>query len=121
MTQKNIPFNFVFDYLVPLEVTVRPMFGMWALYLNTKIVLILRHRKDFPEANGVWIATNQEDHKSLKTDLPSLCSISNYSNTIRETEWQMLPLDSDDFEVSVRKVCELIKHNDRRIGRIPIP
>jgi hypothetical protein len=121
MSRKDIPFDFVFDYLVPLEPIVKPMFGLWAIYVNEKIVLILRQRKDLPETNGVWIATNLEHHKSLKSDLPSLCSISTYSNGIKETEWQVLPADADDFEVSVRKVCELIKHNDYRIGRIPKP
>jgi len=97
------------------------MFGLWAIYVTKQIMLILRQRQDFPETNGVWIATNQEHHKSLKSDLPSLCSISIYLGGIRETEWQVLPFDADDFESSVRKVCELIKHGDHRIGRIPIP
>ena len=97
------------------------MFGLWAIYVNEKIMLILRQRQDFTDTNGVWIATYQEHHKSLKIDLPSLCSISTYSEGIKETEWQVLPVEADDFEASVRKVCELIKHNDHRIGRIPIP
>jgi len=119
MTRKNIPFDFVFDYLLPLEVTVKQMFGLWAIYLDKKIMLILRQRKNNPGTNGVWIATTREHHKSLKTNLPSLCSISTYSEGIMETEWQLLPVDADDFEASVRKVCELIKHGDLRIGRTP--
>ena len=95
------------------------MFGLWAIYVNKKIVLILRQRQDFTDTNGVWVATNREHHKSLKSDLPSLRSISTYSDGIRETEWQVLPVDTNDFEASVRKVCELIKHSDHRIGRIP--
>ncbi|HYV95392.1 MAG TPA: hypothetical protein VE978_26700 [Chitinophagales bacterium] len=118
MTRKNIPFDFVFDYLMPLDVTVKPMFGLWAIYMNEKIMLILRQRNDHPETNGVWIATNREHHKSLRSDLPSLHSISAYSKDTVETEWQMIPVDKDDFEASVRKVCELIKHGDHRIGRI---
>jgi hypothetical protein len=121
MTHKNIPFNFVFDYLMPLEVTVKPMFGLWAIYVKDKIVSILRQRKDFIDTNGVWIATNAEHHKSLKHDLPSLSSISTYAKSIKETEWQVLPVDADDFEASVIKVCELINQNDYPIGRIPKP
>lgn len=97
------------------------MFGLWAIYVDEKIMLILRERMDHPDTNGVWIATNQEHHKSLKTDLPSLRSISTYSDRMVETEWQVLPVDADDFEASVRKVCELIKQKDHRIGRIPKP
>jgi hypothetical protein len=119
MTKKNIPFDFVFDYLVPVEVTVKPMFGLFALYVGEKIVLILRQRTKHPEINGVWIATNKEHHKSLKKDFPSIRSISNNYDDAIETEWQLLPVDKDDFENSVIKACEFIKHNDPRIGRIP--
>lgn len=121
MTKKTIPFEFVFDYLLPLDVTIKQMFGLFALYINEKIILILRQRKEFPDTNGVWIATNKEYHKSLKNDIPSLRSISTYSDGATETEWQLIPVDIDDFEYSVIKVCELIKHGDPRIGRIPIP
>jgi hypothetical protein len=121
MTRKNIPFDFVLDYLIPLDVTVKPMFGLWAIYVKKNIVLILKQRKDHPDSNGVWVATNHVHHQSLKNDLPSLCSIPTYYDGIRETEWQMLLVDADDFEASVRKVCELIKHKDHRIGKIPKP
>lgn len=94
------------------------MFGMFALYIGEKIVLILRQRTKYPEINGVWIATKEEHHKSLKKDFPSLQSISSYSDNNIETEWQLLALNSDDFENSVIKVCEFIKHNDPRIGKL---
>jgi hypothetical protein len=67
----------------------------------------------------VWVATSTEHHKSLKKELPSLCSIPIYSDKIKESEWRLLPDNADDFESSVIKVCDLIKHSDQRIGRIP--
>ena len=97
------------------------MFGLYAIYIDEKIVLVLRDRKDQPETNGVWVATNKEHHKSLKDELPSLRSFSIYSKAVKETGWQMLPVDSDDFETSVIKLCELIKRGDQRIGRVPKP
>jgi hypothetical protein len=121
MTSKNIPFDFVFDYLLPIEVTVKPMFGMYAIYVDEKIVLMLRQKANNPETNGVWIATTEEHHKSLKKDVPSLCSISSYVIGIKETEWQLLPEDADDFENLVIKACEFIKQCDHRIGRLPKP
>lgn len=121
MTKKNIPFEFVFDHLTTLGVTVKPMFGLFALYVNEKLMLVLRERRDYPDTNGVWVATNREHHKSLKKDLPSLRPFSIYSKPVKQTEWQLLPVDSDDFESSVIKVCELIKRGDSRIGRIPKP
>jgi len=119
--QKNIPFDFVMDYLFPLEVKVKPMFGVFALYIGEKLVLMLRQRTRHPEINGVWIATSQEYHKSLRKAFPSLRSIAASSNGIAETEWQLFPVDTDDFEKSVIRACELIKQNDPRIGRIPKP
>lgn len=119
MMSKNIPFSFVFDYLATIDITVKPMFGMFGVYVDEKILLILRQRKDHPDTNGVWIATQTEHHKSLKKELPSMCSISTYSDGIQETEWQVLPATSDDFEPSVIKVCNMITRGDPRIGRIP--
>lgn len=119
MPKKNIPFDFVLDDLMPLDVTLKPMFGMWAIYAGEKIMLILRQREDQPEKNGVWVATSEEHHKSLKNALPSLRSIFTYEGSDKDTEWQLLPVEADDFEASVGKVCELIKNGDRRIGRIP--
>ncbi len=116
---KNIPFDFVFDYLTPPKVIVKPMFGLWAIYVGDKIVLMLRQKKDFGDTNGVWIATSEEYHESLKKNFPSLCSISNYLKGKTETEWQLLSENADDFESSVIKVCEFIKLGDHRIGRIP--
>jgi hypothetical protein len=120
-TGSHIPFEFVLDHLAPLEVTVKPMFGLYAIYVHEKIMLVLRDRKDHADTNGVWVATNSEYHKSLKTELPSLRSFSIYAKAIKETEWQLLPVDSDDFEACVIKVCELIKRGDPRIGRMPKP
>ena len=121
MTPANIPFDFVFDYLQPLDVTVKPMFGMFAIYAGERIMFILCQRKNSRNINGVWIATNHQHHKSLKKDLPSLCSISSYKNDAFETGWQMIPVHAKDFETSVIKVCEFIVHGDPRIGKTPTP
>jgi hypothetical protein len=116
---KKIPFDFVFDYLGSLPMTVKPMFGMFALYVNEKIMLVLRQRKNRLDTNGVWVATQPQHHASLRKALPSLSSISTYSDGVAETEWQLLPVDAVDFEASVIKVCGLISRGDPRIGRIP--
>lgn len=106
---------------MPLHPHVKPMFGCHAVYIREKIVLVLRNRSDHEEANGVWIATKKEHHVSLKKNFPSMHSIMLLSEGKGETEWQMLPLDADDFESSAMKACELILRGDERIGRIPKP
>jgi len=117
----NIPFFFVLDQLLPLKPRVNPMFGCQAVYVANKIVFILRDRKTHPEVNGVWIATAHEHHKSLKKEMPSLCSVSVLNNGKGETGWQMLQVDADDFESSVMHACELVLHGDPRIGKVPKP
>ena len=121
MNRNTIPFAFVVDELFSLRPIVKPFFGMFSVYIDTKIVLILRQRKQHPEANGVWIATTAEHHATLRKDLPSLCSIPIYTDGTVETGWQMLPEAADDFEQSAIKVCELILNEDERIGKIPKP
>ncbi len=112
-----LPFKFVLDYLYPKEPAIKPMFGCYALYLDRKIVLVLRKRKIHPEANGVWLATSREHHDSLKRMFPSMRSIGMLGEP--PTNWQVLPESSSDFESSVIKACELIVKGDPRIGRIP--
>ncbi len=104
-----------------LEPRINPMFGSYAVYAGEKIVFILRDRKTHPEVNGVWIATGHEHHKSLKKDLPSICSVSVLNNGNGETGWQMLPAEDEDFESLVIKACEMVLHGDPRIGKIPKP
>ncbi|MGP8215952.1 MAG: hypothetical protein ACLQQ4_10345 [Bacteroidia bacterium] len=119
---KNIPFYFVVDYLVPAEPRVRPFFGCYSVYIGDKIIFVLRDKKTYPECNGVWIATSHEHHKSLKKELPSMCSVTVLNDGAgRDTGWQMLRADDDNFEPLVIKACELILHGDPRIGKIPKP
>lgn len=117
--KKPIPFNFVFDYLYPLEITIKSMFGVTVLYIGDKIIMGLRDRPNHTESNGIWIATSKIHHDSLRKDLPSLTSIAVLGS--EETGWQLLSPADDAFEEQAIKACELIKNNDPRIGKIPKP
>jgi hypothetical protein len=79
--------------------------------------LILRQRKDHILDNGVWLATTPEHHASLKKIFPSMRSITYLGGG--ETNWQVLPLEADDFEESVATACDLILQFDPRIGKVP--
>lgn len=118
MKPKSIPYSFVFDHLIPLEIIVKPMFGMKAIYIEEKILLILKKSEKSPESNGVWVATHKEYHESLKTEL-SLQTISSATKNKETMEWQLIRESDDHFEEMVIKVCELIKQKDVRIGRVP--
>lgn len=118
MTTKTIPFNFVLDYLYPLPVAIKPMFGATAIYIYDKIVLALRERPKKPDSNGIWIATSKEHHNSLRKELPSITSIPVLGHN---TGWRLRSPAHDDFEELAIKLCELIKANHQRIGKIPNP
>jgi len=81
---------------------------------------MLRHKKDKPEMNGVWVATSETHHATLKAEFPSLTSISAYSDDTVQSGWQVLPETADDFEQSLIHICELIRRGDPRIGKIPV-
>ncbi len=114
--KKSIPFEFVLDELSSLGPWTRPMFGCTAVYVEEKIVFILRDKKSDAD-NGVWVATTKEHHASLKRELPSLRSITVLGAGV--TGWQILPVDGDDFEDSVLRACEMVREGDPRIGKIP--
>lgn len=111
----SIPFDFVLEQLYSLNVEIRPMFGCFGVYARNKIVLILRKRETSTADNGVWLATSKEHHASLKKLFPSMRSINVLGE--KETNWQNLPADANDFEEMVIQACDMIVHGDKRIGR----
>ncbi|MCX6311597.1 MAG: hypothetical protein NT084_08150 [Bacteroidetes bacterium] len=116
---RKVPFPFVTDLLSPLNIVIKPMFGCHAIYLREKIMIILRQRDDHEDANGIWMATSTEHHASLKKEFPSMHSVFLLSDGKKETEWQMIPVEADDFESSAIRICEMILKGDARVGKIP--
>jgi hypothetical protein len=115
---KKLPFDFVLAELEELGPVTRPMFGCHAVYVDEKIVFILRDKGDPRDDDGVWVATTLEHHVALRRDLPSLRSITVLAGG-GVTGWQVLPVESADFEESVLLACELVKRRDVRIGKVP--
>ena len=115
--RKSVPHEFVLDALAAREPMTRPMFGCLAVYIEDKIVLILRDRQDWPRDNGVWLATTAEHHGSLHRDFPSMRSIELFGQ--ETTHWQVLPADAPDFEAAALRACALIRAGDARIGKVP--
>jgi hypothetical protein len=93
------------------------MFGCTAIYVGEKIVLILRQKPSYERDNGVWLATTEEHHASLREEFPNMRSIGLLGKEI--TGWQVLPMDAPDFEESALRACELVIAGDPRIGKIP--
>lgn len=115
--KRAIPFDFVLDELDSRLPYTKPMFGAYGVYVENKIIFILRDRPSYPEDNGIWLATESQHHLSLSKEFPSMRSIKIFGPG--PTSWQVLPLDSDDFEESAFRACQMVLKNDVRIGKVP--
>ena len=93
------------------------MFGCIAVYIEDKIVLVLRDKPGHTEDNGVWLATTETHHASLRAEFPNMRSIQLLGKKV--TGWQVLPAGSLDFEETALRACELIIAGDPRIGKAP--
>jgi hypothetical protein len=117
--RKAVPHEFVLDALAELSPRTNHMFGCLAVYVGEKIVLVLRDKRQPDADNGVWLATTQEHHESLRREFPSMRSIAVFGTEV--TGWQVLPVDAPDFEEAALHACELIAARDPRIGKVPKP
>lgn len=115
--EKAAPHEFVLDEIAPLAPITRPMFGCLAVYVEDRIVLILRDKAKSPADNGVWLATATEHHESLRREFPRMRSIRVFGKV--PTQWQVLPADDPEFEAAAIRACKLILARDPRIGKIP--
>jgi hypothetical protein len=115
--RKRIPHEFVLEALAPLSPRTNPMFGCLAIYVGEKIVLILRDKPEPSPDNGVWLATTNEHHESLRREFPHMRSIGVLGKAI--TGWQVLPAAAPDFEEAALRACELVIARDPRIGKVP--
>ena len=115
--RKTIPHEFVLEAIAALSPHTRSMFGCLAVYVGARIVLILRDRRDSIADNGVWLATTEEHHASLRRDFPNMRSIQVFWKPV--TGWQVLPAGAPDFEEAALLACDLILARDPRIGKVP--
>src|SRR5579863_1666548 len=115
--RKTIPHEFVLDAMAALSPRTHPMFGCLAIYVEDKIVLILRDKAGETTDNGVWLATTQEHHQSLRREFPNMRSIRVLGKKV--TGWQVLPADAPDFEQAAQHACDLVLTGDPRIGKVP--
>ncbi len=117
--RKAAPFEFVLDAIARLSPRTRPMFGCLAVYVGERIVLILRDKRDGSGDDGVWLATTEQHHESLRREFPHMRSIRLLGKDV--TGWQVLPVDAPDFEEAALHACELVLAGDGRIGKVPKP
>ncbi|MEL6926842.1 MAG: hypothetical protein AAFO94_22570 [Bacteroidota bacterium] len=112
-----MPYDFILDYLYPLPVRTKKMFGNTSIYIGDKIYLATRKSDKNPLDNGIWIGTALEHHDSLKAQFPSIGHLRIY----KIKKWLLLPADAEDFEEVAISLCDLIKQEDPRLGVVPAP
>jgi hypothetical protein len=115
--RKRIPYEFVLDAIASLSPRTHAMFGCHAVYVRNKIVFILREKETETPDNGLWLATTDEHHESLRREFPAMRSIQVFGGGT--TGWQVLPAGEDGFEEAAMRACELVLAGDPRIGKIP--
>ena len=115
--RKPVPHEFVLDAIAPLSPMTRPMFGCLAIYVQDKIVLILRDKREQTADNGVWLATTEEHHQSLRREFSNMRSIRVLRKKV--TAWDVLPTDAQDFEEAAQHACDLVLAGGPRIGKVP--
>ena len=105
------------------RILVRPMFGSHAVYLDEKIVFILRKKSD-PRTirdDGMWVASLPEHSESLRREFPELRPIELFKDRGQKgfTGWLNLPDTEERFEENALAICGLVIAEDPRIGKVP--
>ncbi len=98
------------------------MFSGHAVYVDDRIVFMLRDSDKGVEDNGLWLVFGEDfdavrDTPRLLDEFPSLRRIKLLGGKIQH--WMLLPADSPDFESEALHACDLALAHDRRLGRIP--
>src|SRR5215472_16997425 len=73
---KPIPHEFVLDALAPISPWTRPMFGCLAVYVDEKIVLILRDKQRAPRTMVCGLPQPQSTTKACCANSPSCARLS---------------------------------------------
>jgi hypothetical protein len=111
---RELPFEFVLEALAPLEPRTRPMFGCTAVYLDERIVFVLR--KKGSEDDGVWLAYESEREADVLALFPALARISLFPDS---HGWRKLSPGQPTFEEDVLRACTLLRAGDLRLGKVP--
>ncbi len=125
--KKELPFSFVLEELldsgIASQVRTRAMFGSHAVYVEERIVFILRQRQHAKTIrdNGVWVATAPAHTASVRRQYPALREIELFAARGKSgfAGWLNLPASDEAFEETALDLCRLVIHGDPRVGKIP--
>lgn len=117
----KIPYVFILDYLIGIDITIKPMFGCHGIYANGKQLCLflmnrerpLIRREGKPMQKGVYIATT-DDHTG---DLTPMFAKAEFEILKDKKIWIFVSETLGEFEEYVIRACEMINAGDTRIGR----
>src|SRR2546425_10759966 len=112
----QVPFPFVLEELVSIRPTIKRMFGFTYVYLDEKLLFLLRDSVKQSGSNGLWLYTTAEHIDSLSKEFPQLPRRQLWRSG--KNAWVVLASRLEDFEEYAFRACELILKGDRRIGRV---
>ncbi len=113
------PFAFVLEALHPLPVRVQPFFGGHMVYLMTaageRMLFLLYDRPRWPEARGVWLASEPEQVAALEARYP-VRPVPIDEFTLKG--WRMIGPEADAFEAVVLEWAQRAHAGDPTLGRM---
>jgi hypothetical protein len=111
---RAVPFDFVLEHISALHPVTRPMFGCTAVYLDERIVFVLRQKGG--EDDGVWVAYERDAEAQVRALLPTLEPIVILGST---RGWRKLSAASASFEADVLRACALLRAGETCLGKLP--
>ena len=103
--------------LSPDRIRVKPMFGCHAVYVDDRIVFILRRRGSADD--GVWVALSDPAHAaSVVKDYPAMRMIEMFRQRAFN-DWFNLPESAASFEEVALELCQRVQKKDARFGKFP--
>jgi len=112
------PFPFVLEELSAIRPTIKHWFGFTSVYLDEKLLCLLRDSAKQPNSNGIWLYTTTEHVESLAGEFPELPKRQLWRSRSGNKAWVVLASRLEGFEEYAFRACELILRGDRRIGRV---
>jgi hypothetical protein len=117
----KIPYVFILEHLVGIELVIKPMFGCHAVYVGGKLCLFLLQRdkpilprQNNPEdQNGIYVATTAAHVESLEKIFPE----ADFQRLKAGKVWMFINERSEELESYATEACRMISRLDPRIGR----
>lgn len=116
-SSRALPQAFVLEALESLDPRTRPMFGCLSVYVDDRIVFILREKGGGDPDDGVWVGFEPQHEAEVRAAFPRLEPIEVFEG--RVSGWLKLSSKSPEFEEDVFAACKLVRARDRRIGKVP--